>query len=82
MPLVLTRLPCRCSNDAYDAATGVDKTKKESVVNLTGGNATPVLAVAMACLAAGAVLLWRGIASAVRHSKFVGCACLHAVSMW
>lgn len=25
-----------CSNDAYDAETGVDKDKKESVVNMTG----------------------------------------------
>jgi hypothetical protein len=25
-----------CSNDAYDAETGVDKNKKESVVNITG----------------------------------------------
>lgn len=63
--LVLTLLRRLCSNDAYDAATGVDKTKKESIVNLTGGNASPVLAVAMACLAAGAYFLWRGIAAAV-----------------
>jgi hypothetical protein len=25
-----------CSNDAFDASTGVDETKPESVVNLTG----------------------------------------------
>lgn len=25
-----------CSNDAYDFETGVDKDKKESVVNITG----------------------------------------------
>ena len=40
---LLTCLYCLCSNDAYDAATGVDKTKKESIVNLTGGNPRPVL---------------------------------------
>lgn len=64
---VLTYLYCLCSNDAYDAATGVDKTKKESIVNLTGGNPSPVLAMAMACLVAGAFSLWCGIAAAVRR---------------
>jgi hypothetical protein len=28
--------PPRCSNDAFDASTGVDESKPESVVNLTG----------------------------------------------
>ncbi|GBF97481.1 hypothetical protein Rsub_10404 [Raphidocelis subcapitata] len=44
------------SNDAFDATTGVDKSKAESVVNLTG-NRTAVLAAAKAFLAAGLWLL-------------------------
>jgi 1,4-dihydroxy-2-naphthoate phytyltransferase len=50
------------SNDAFDSHTGVDKTKKESVVNLTG-SPTLVLWTANACLAAGVSLLWYLIAS-------------------
>lgn len=29
-------LLCTCSNDVFDANTGVDENKKESIVNLTG----------------------------------------------
>lgn len=52
------------SNDAFDAATGVDATKAESVVALTGGRAAPVHAAALACLAAGAALLAAGLSAA------------------
>ena len=45
-----------CSNDAFDAETGVDKSKAESVVNLTG-NRKAVLAVANGFLLAGGLLL-------------------------
>ena len=55
---------CRCSNDAFDAATGVDDNKPESVVNLTGDR-RGVLALANAFLAAGGLLLWRTVSSAV-----------------
>lgn len=51
----LARLPL-CSNDAFDAKTGVDKTKRESVVNLTG-NRTLVLVLANVLLVAGVSLL-------------------------
>ncbi|CAK0787294.1 hypothetical protein CVIRNUC_010512 [Coccomyxa viridis] len=44
------------SNDAFDAETGVDKSKAESVVNLTG-NQKVVLAVANGFLVAGGLLL-------------------------
>lgn len=52
---VLTLLGA-CSNDAFDAETGVDKSKAESVVNLTG-NRKAVLAVANGFLLAGGLLL-------------------------
>ena len=55
---------CR-SNDAFDATTGVDSGKPESVVNLTG-NQGGVLALANAFLAAGGLLLWRAVSAAVR----------------
>ncbi|KAG1664632.1 hypothetical protein FOA52_011769 [Chlamydomonas sp. UWO 241] len=45
------------SNDAFDAATGVDKSKRESVVNLTG-NRTGVLVAANALLLGGVSLLY------------------------
>ncbi|KAI5072131.1 hypothetical protein GOP47_0012237 [Adiantum capillus-veneris] len=46
------------SNDAYDAETGVDKGKRESVVNMTGSREA-VLVSAYACLALGiSGLLW------------------------
>lgn len=45
-----------CSNDAFDAATGVDEHKHESVVNLTG-NRNGVLLTAKLFLAAGLGLL-------------------------
>lgn len=45
------------SNDAFDAATGVDKTKRESVVNLTGGKKGLVLLVANIFLLGGLSLL-------------------------
>lgn len=36
LPFFFTIVFFFCSNDAYDAETGVDKDKKESVVNMTG----------------------------------------------
>ena len=57
----------RCSNDVFDAETGVDEKKDESVVNLTGGNRSGVLALANACLLAGAWLLHAGTKAAVRN---------------
>lgn len=51
------------SNDVFDAATGVDKNKTESVVNLVG-NWRKVFLVANVFLVAGAALLF-GIVSAV-----------------
>ncbi len=51
------------SNDVFDAATGVDKNKRESVVNLVG-NWRKVFLVANVFLVAGAGLLF-GIVSAV-----------------
>ena len=50
------------SNDAFDSHTGVDKTKRESVVNLTGRPGL-VLWTANLCLACGVALLWHLIAS-------------------
>lgn len=47
------------SNDAYDAETGVDKEKKESVVNMTGSR-EGVLASAYGCLLFGIMGLLRG----------------------
>ena len=58
---------CCCSNDAFDAHTGVDGGKAESMVNLTG-NRTGVLLLANAFLLSGGALLWRLISSAVRTS--------------
>lgn len=55
--------PCVCSNDAFDASTGVDVHKVESVVNLTG-NRTAVLLVSKLFLLAGLGLLGTGIAAA------------------
>jgi 2-carboxy-1,4-naphthoquinone phytyltransferase len=51
-------LSCACSNDAFDAQTGVDSTKPESVVNLTGSRPL-VLTVSLLFLAAGLSLLAR-----------------------
>ena len=62
--LTSSLVPLR-SNDAYDATTGVDGDKPESVVNLTG-NRGGVLALANAFLAAGGLLLWRAVSAAVR----------------
>jgi 1,4-dihydroxy-2-naphthoate octaprenyltransferase len=64
-----------CSNDAFDAETGVDQTKPESVVNLTG-NRTAVLLLSKAFLAAGLLLLGWGISSAgdSRISAMLGIA--------
>jgi 1,4-dihydroxy-2-naphthoate phytyltransferase len=50
------------SNDVFDSTTGVDKTKPESVVNLTGSR-TKVMVVAVACLFAGTALLFSLLAS-------------------
>lgn len=46
------------SNDAWDAGTGVDVAKPESVVNLLGGRVLPVHAASLAALAAG--VAWLG----------------------
>ena len=56
-----------CSNDAFDAAMGVDKDKAESVVNLTQ-NRLGVLWTANVFLVAGAALLWQVISRMVRKS--------------
>ena len=56
---------CCYSNDAFDAAMGVDGDKAESVVNLTGSR-LGVLWTANAFLAAGSVLLWQVISKLVR----------------
>ena len=55
--MIHTPRPHPLSNDAFDAATGVDKTKRESVVNLTGGKKELVLAVANILLVAGVGIL-------------------------
>lgn len=59
------------SNDGFDAATGVDKNKAESVVNLTGGRAGPILAVSFALLAVGAWLLYLGFSPAVQNQPLI-----------
>lgn len=48
-----------CSNDAFDAKTGVDtqERKPESIVNLTGFGAAPLLAIAFSALMVGLTLL-------------------------
>lgn len=46
-----------CSNDYFDADTGVDESKPESVVNLTG-NRFLVGSAAVAFFALGTGLLW------------------------
>jgi 1,4-dihydroxy-2-naphthoate octaprenyltransferase len=51
------------SNDAFDASTGVDKSKRESVVNLTGSR-NGVLAAAKLFLALGAWLLATAVGGA------------------
>ena len=67
-----------CSNDAFDAETGVDAGKAESVVNLLRGNRRGVLAAANACLLGGAALLSRAIASAVRALCTSACRLCYA----
>lgn len=42
-----------CSNDAFDAATGVDLTKRESIVNLSGASAGLILVIANTFLLSG-----------------------------
>ncbi|KAL3687681.1 hypothetical protein R1sor_013990 [Riccia sorocarpa] len=59
--LVITWL--NLSNDAYDAETGVDKLKKESVVNITGSQ-KGVLWAAFACLVVGLAGLITGASQA------------------
>ncbi|KAL2644969.1 hypothetical protein R1flu_012556 [Riccia fluitans] len=59
--LIITWL--NLSNDAYDAETGVDKLKKESVVNITGSQ-KGVLWAAFACLVVGLVGLINGASQA------------------
>jgi 1,4-dihydroxy-2-naphthoate octaprenyltransferase len=59
------RMPC--SNDAFDAATGVDTHKPESVVNLTGSR-TGVLLLSTLFLTAGCGLLGASI-HAVHDSR-------------
>ena len=72
-------IPSR-SNDAFDATTGVDGDKPESVVNLTG-NRGGVLALANAFLAAGGLLLWRSVSAAVRLGNALHDVSLPTVSM-
>lgn len=64
------------SNDAFDAATGVDAGKAESVVNLTGSR-RGVLGVSLGFLALGLAGLWRAVAAAVRTSGPCACHMLH-----
>lgn len=45
--------PRPCSNDAFDAATGVDLTKRESIVNLSGSPPGLILLIANAFLLSG-----------------------------
>jgi len=53
------------SNDVFDSMTGVDKTKAESVVNLTGSKKR-VFVAAHALLLGGAALLFHLLSSVVR----------------
>ena len=53
------------SNDVFDSTTGVDKTKPESVVNLTGSRKR-VLLVAVALLLSGGGLLFKLLSTVVR----------------
>ncbi|CAK8578008.1 unnamed protein product [Lathyrus sativus] len=71
--LVITWL--NLSNDVYDFDTGVDKNKKESVVNLVGSR-TGIFVVAYLCLALGFVgLTWAAVeAGNVRSILFLTCA--------
>lgn len=64
-----------CSNDAFDASTGVDQHKAESVVNLTG-NRIGVLLLSKLFLLAGLGLLGSSIAAAadVRVSAMLAAA--------
>lgn len=66
--LVITWL--NLSNDAYDAETGVDKNKKESVVNITGSQ-KGVLSAAYACLALGALGIFKA-AQQIGDMRVVG----------
>ncbi len=54
-----------CSNDAFDAETGVDQNKAESLVNLTG-NRKVILALANGFLLFGGLLLHSVTKAAVR----------------
>lgn len=56
------------SNDVFDSATGVDETKVESVVNLTG-DWKKVFAVANVCLFIGAGILFNTMSSVVSLHK-------------
>ncbi|XP_058731430.1 2-carboxy-1,4-naphthoquinone phytyltransferase, chloroplastic-like isoform X2 [Vicia villosa] len=71
--LVITWL--NLSNDVYDFDTGVDKNKKESVVNLVGSR-TGIFVVAYLCLSLGFVgLTWAAVeAGNVRSVLFLTCA--------
>ncbi|XP_024637183.1 2-carboxy-1,4-naphthoquinone phytyltransferase, chloroplastic isoform X2 [Medicago truncatula] len=71
--LVITWL--NLSNDVYDFDTGVDKNKKESVVNLVGSR-TGIFIVAYLCLALGFVgLTWAAVeAGNIRSVLFLTCA--------
>ena len=60
------------SNDAFDAETGADVDKAESVVALTG-NRRAVLAAANVALLSGIFLLGRAVADSVRTQ----CLLLH-----
>ena len=65
------------SNDGYDAETGVDLEKPESVVNLTS-NKEGVLALAWSLLAAGTALIAHGLMQASRGTT---CAALLATAI-
>ena len=56
-------LVVHCSNDAFDAGTGVDTptSKPESIVNLLGGNWQGVLLASFACLIGGVSILMRHV---------------------
>ncbi|XP_002961856.2 2-carboxy-1,4-naphthoquinone phytyltransferase, chloroplastic [Selaginella moellendorffii] len=71
--LVITWL--NLSNDAFDADTGVDKNKKESVVNITGSQRGVLLA-SVACLAFGCAGLLRAalVASDIRVASLLAAA--------
>lgn len=63
------------SNDVFDSVTGVDKSKKESVVNLSG-NRTMVFLIANALLLVGAGLLFYMIQSTLVAKMLYAAICM------